>query len=53
MFTLSDPSTMQMDIIASEAEFVEMSPGMYGLVSLDLNHFLLTYSITSISNVPM
>ncbi|MQF83196.1 MAG: biotin/lipoyl-binding protein [SAR202 cluster bacterium] len=53
MFTLSDPSTMQMDIIASEAEFVEMSPGMYGLVSLDSKPFPPSLiQITSISNVP-
>ena len=53
MFTLSDPSTMQMDIIASEAEFVEMNPGMYGLVSLDSKPFPPSLiQITSISNVP-
>tara|TARA_B100001123_G_scaffold361392_1_gene417925 strand:- start:2395 stop:4464 length:2070 start_codon:yes stop_codon:yes gene_type:complete len=53
MFILSDPSTMQMDIIASEAEFVEMSPGMYGLVSLDSKPFPPSLiQITSISNVP-
>jgi len=53
MFTLSDPSTMQMDIIASEAEFVEMSSGMYGLVSLDSKPFPPSIiQITSISNVP-
>ena len=44
---------MQMDIIASEAEFVEMSPGMYGLVSLDSKPFPPSLiQITSISNVP-
>ena len=53
MFTLSDPSTMQMDIIASEAEFVEMSPGMYGIVSLDSKPFPPSLiQISSISNVP-
>tara|TARA_Y100001970_G_scaffold44984_1_gene56360 strand:+ start:14087 stop:16156 length:2070 start_codon:yes stop_codon:yes gene_type:complete len=53
MFILSDPSTMQMDIIASEAEFVEMSPGMYGLVSLDSKPFPPSLiQIASISNVP-
>ena len=53
IFTLSDPSTMQMDIIASEAEFVEMNPGMYGLVSLDSKPFPPSIiQITSISNVP-
>ena len=53
IFTLSDPSTMQMDIVASEAEFVEMSAGMYGLVSLDSKPFPPSIiQITSISNVP-
>ncbi len=53
MFKLSDPSTMQMDIVASEAEFIEMSSGMYGLVTLDSKPFPpLIIQITSISNVP-
>ena len=53
IFTLSDPSTMQMDIIASEAEFVEMNPGMYGLVTLDSKPFPPSIiQIESISNVP-
>ncbi|MEC7837208.1 MAG: biotin/lipoyl-binding protein [Chloroflexota bacterium] len=53
MFTLSDPSTMQMDIIASETEFIEMNSGMYGLVSLDSKPFPPSIiQITSISNVP-
>tara|TARA_B100000214_G_scaffold7882_1_gene5729 strand:- start:275 stop:2314 length:2040 start_codon:yes stop_codon:yes gene_type:complete len=53
MFTLSDPSTMQMDIVASEAEFVDMSTGMYGIVSLDSKPFPPSLiQITSISNVP-
>ena len=53
MFTLSDPSTMQLDIVASEAEFVEMSAGMYGLVSLDSKPFPPSIiQISSISNVP-
>ena len=51
--TLSDLDTIEMEIIASEAEYVEIKKGMLGLVSLDSKPLSpLVIEVISISDVP-
>ena len=53
LMTLTDPETIEMDIIASEAEYVEMKEGMYGIVALDSKpESPLIIQVVSISDVP-
>jgi len=51
--TLTDPLSTQMNIIASEAEFIEMEEGMYGIVALDsMPESPLIIQVMSILEVP-
>ena len=53
LMTLTDPETIEMEIIASEAEYVEMEEGMYGIVALDSKpESPLIIQVVSISDVP-
>ena len=53
IMTLTDAKTTEMTIIASEAEFVEMEEGMYGIVALDSKpESPLIIQVVSISDVP-
>lgn len=51
--TLTDPLSTQMNIVASEAEFIEIEEGMYGIVALDsMPESPLIIQVTSILEVP-
>ena len=51
--TLTDPLSTQMNIVASEAEFIEMEEGMYGIVALDsMPESPLIIQVMSILEVP-
>ena len=51
--TLSDLDTIEMEIIASEAEYVEIKKGMFGIVSLDSKPLSpLVIEVIAISDVP-
>ena len=51
--TLTDPLSTQMNIVASEAEFIEIEEGMYGIVALDsMPESPLIIQVMSILEVP-
>ena len=51
--TLTDPLSTQMNIVASEAEFIEIEEGMFGIVALDsMPESPLIIQVTSILEVP-